>query len=82
MSLQRLAALCFAYRQNWIATIFPMEKSRNDTRIFKVPYVLALLKSVKAKRLNGFDYWLVERNGKQILLDNVRNEYRKFRASA
>ena len=50
--------------------------------LFDIHRLAATLKSVKAKRLNGFDYWLVEINGKQILLDNVRNEYRKFRASA
>lgn len=57
-------------------------KLEYDGNIYDIHTLAALLKSVKAKRLNGFDYWLVERNGKQILLDNVRNEYREFRASA
>ena len=57
-------------------------KLEYDGNIYDIHTLAALLKSVKAKRLNGFDYWLVERNGKQILLNNVRNEYREFRASA
>lgn len=41
----------------------------------------AMVRNVKAKRLNGFDYWCVERNGELVKLSNVREEYRAWRTS-
>ncbi|MBR5940094.1 MAG: hypothetical protein IKZ88_02455, partial [Neisseriaceae bacterium] len=69
-------------KTNFSSFLTASGKLEYDGNFYDIHTLAALLKSVKAKRLNGFDYWLVERNGKQILLDNVRNEYREFRASA
>lgn len=37
----------------------------------------AKLSNKKALRLNGFDYWYVERNNESISIDEIRNNYRK-----
>lgn len=37
----------------------------------------ALLSRRKAARLNGFDYWYVQRDNKNVLIDEIRNNYRK-----
>lgn len=37
----------------------------------------AIARGVKAKRLNGFDYWCVIRNGKVVSISDIREEYRK-----
>lgn len=37
----------------------------------------ALAKKVKAKRLNGFDYWHVIRNKKPVPISEIREDYRK-----
>lgn len=36
----------------------------------------AKLSNKKALRLNGFDYWCVKRNNKNISIDEIRNDYR------
>lgn len=36
----------------------------------------AKLSNRKALRLNGFDYWCVKRNNKNISIDEIRNDYR------
>lgn len=38
----------------------------------------ARVREVKADRLNGFDYWMVEREGKMVSISDVREEYRRF----
>ena len=37
----------------------------------------AILSNRNASRLNGFDYWYVERDNKNVLIDEIRNNYRK-----
>lgn len=37
----------------------------------------ALARGVKAKRINGFDYWCVLRNGEIVSIADIREEYRK-----
>ena len=37
----------------------------------------ALARNVKAKRLNGFDYWYVMRDTQLVPIDRIREEYRK-----
>ena len=40
----------------------------------------ARVRGVKANRLNGFDCWYVERDGKLVSIDDIRNEYRRDKA--
>lgn len=37
----------------------------------------ARVRGVKASRLNGFDCWYVERNGKLVSISDIREEYRR-----
>jgi site-specific DNA-methyltransferase (adenine-specific) len=37
----------------------------------------AILGNLKSDRVNGFDYWLVERDGKMVSISDVREKYRK-----
>lgn len=37
----------------------------------------AKLSNKKAPRVNGFDYWYVERNNENVSIDEIRNNYRK-----
>jgi len=37
----------------------------------------ARAKNSRAKRLNGFNYWCVKRNGNYVSIDEIRNEYRE-----
>ena len=37
----------------------------------------ARVRGVKASRLNGFDYWYVERDGKLVSISDIREEYRR-----
>ena len=39
----------------------------------------ARAKGLKAKRVNGFDYWYVERKGERKSIADIREEYRKFK---
>ena len=39
----------------------------------------ARVRGVKASRLNGFDYWYVERDGKLVSISDIREEYRRDR---
>lgn len=41
----------------------------------------AVARNVKAKRLNGFDYWYVIRDGKLISIKQIREEYRKMKVA-
>jgi len=36
----------------------------------------AIARNVKAKRLNGFDYWYVKRDEKLISISHIREDYR------
>jgi site-specific DNA-methyltransferase (adenine-specific) len=38
---------------------------------------IAEIKGTKAKRLNGWDYWMVERNGELISIDAIRKQFLK-----
>ena len=40
----------------------------------------AKVKGVKAKRLNGFDYWYVIRDGGPKSIADIRETYRKSKA--
>lgn len=39
---------------------------------------VARVKNVKAKRLNGFDYWYVKREEKIVSINKIREDYRKM----
>lgn len=57
-------------------------KLNYDGNIYDIHTLAATLKSVKAKRLNGFNYWLVERDGHLISLDHIRDTYRTFKVTS
>ena len=51
---------------------------RNDTaEIIDIHSAIAKIKGVKAERLNGWDYWQVNREGHLISIDNIRKKYLK-----
>ena len=37
----------------------------------------AIAKGLKAKRINGYDYWYVIREGRLTPIQDIREEYRK-----
>lgn len=39
----------------------------------------AMVKGSKSRRLNGFDVWYVLRDGKLVSIDDIREEYRRFK---
>lgn len=45
--------------------------------IYDMHTLAAKIKAVKATRLNGFDYWQVERAGQRVSIDDVRSQYRE-----
>lgn len=45
-------------------------------QIYDMHTLSARIKTVKAERLNGFDWWQVERNGLRVGIDNIRENYR------
>lgn len=45
--------------------------------IYDIHTLAAKLRRVKTQRLNGFLYWEVKREGKRVLLNQVRDEFRK-----
>ncbi|RDU58206.1 site-specific DNA-methyltransferase, partial [Helicobacter sp. MIT 14-3879] len=46
-------------------------------QIYDIHTLAAHLKNTKAKRLNGFMYWEAKRGESKILLNEIREEYRK-----
>lgn len=48
----------------------------NDT-IIDMHSCCAMVKKVKAKKLNGFNYWYVIRNGRVVPISIIREEYRR-----
>lgn len=48
-----------------------------EGKIYDIHTLAAQLKKAKAKRLNGFKYWEVKREDGRILLNNIREEYRR-----
>lgn len=47
-----------------------------QTQIYDMHTLSAKIKAVKAERLNGFDWWQVERNGVRVGIADVRENYR------
>lgn len=52
-------------------------KLEYKTEIIDMNTCAALALGRKAKRLNGFDYWYVVRNGELLRIKEIRNQYRK-----
>lgn len=48
-----------------------------QNEIYDMHTLAAKIKAVKASRVNGFDYWQVERNQQRVSIDDVRSQYRK-----
>ena len=51
-------------------------KLEYNGEIYDIHTLAATLKSVKAKRLNGFDYWFVKRDKNLVGIDKVRENFR------
>ena len=51
-------------------------KLKYNGEIYDMHSLAATLKSVKAKRLNGFDYWFVEREHNLIAINQIRENFR------
>ena len=49
-----------------------------NNQIMDMHSCAAIARGVKASRLNGFDYWYVERDGKRVSIAEVREQYRVF----
>jgi len=48
-----------------------------DDEVLDMHSCAARARGVKAKRLNGFDYWYVIRNNERISISDIREDYRK-----
>lgn len=64
-------------RNNDITILQKDAKLLFKNEILDMHTCVARAKGVKAKRLNGFDYWYVERNNELISIDKIRDKYRK-----
>ena len=60
-----------------VAVLCPDGKLNYNGQIMDMHSCAAAARGAKAKRLNGFDYWYVVRDGKLISISNIRDEYRK-----
>ena len=49
-------------------------------RVMDMHTCAAVARGVKAKRVNGFDYWYVKRGDKLVSIASVREQYRKTRS--
>lgn len=49
----------------------------NNEQILDMHTCVAMVKNAKAKRLNGFKYWFVERDNELVSIDSIRERYRK-----
>ncbi len=59
-----------------IAVLCKDGKLMYQDQILDMHTCVALAKGVKAKRLNGFDYWRVARGGKLVPISEIRENYR------
>ena len=64
-----------------IAKLLQNGKLSFENQILDIHTCAAIAKSSKAKRLNGFDYWCVIRNGKIIPISEIREQYRNQESS-
>lgn len=60
-----------------VATLERNGKLNYDGNIIDMHSCAALARKVKAKRLNGFDVWYVEREKKLVNIDVIRERYRE-----
>ena len=49
-----------------------------NNQILDMHSCAAMARGGKASRLNGFDYWYVERDGKRVSIAEIREQYRSF----
>ena len=64
-------------KKNDIAILQGDAKLLFNNEILDMHTCAAKAKGVKAKRVNGFDYWYVERNNELVSIDIIRERYRK-----
>ncbi len=69
-------SFCFRNGQK-IATLMKDGRLMYKGKPMDMHSCAAISREVKAKRLNGFDIWFVERNGELVSIATVREEYRK-----
>lgn len=60
-----------------VARLVASGKLFYNDREMDIHSVAALARGVKAKRLNGFDYWYVKRGATLVSISELREEYRK-----
>lgn len=66
----------FLRNTDFTAVLINDGKVNYDSNISDIHSLCAKLKGVKAKRLNGFDWWYVLRDNKKVLLRQVREKAR------
>lgn len=71
---------CFKGSDNY-AILIEKGKLMYENKEFSMHELAAKFSNRAAERLNGFDYWYVERDNNRVLISRVREEYRKFKAS-
>ncbi|HOH91953.1 MAG TPA: hypothetical protein PK791_01150, partial [Anaerolineaceae bacterium] len=59
-----------------IATLCSDGKLNYQDKKIDMHTLAAIARNVKAKRLNGFDYWYVKRDEKLISISHIREDYR------
>lgn len=59
------------------ATLEKNGKLNIDGNIVDMHTGAAIMGNLKSDRVNGFDYWFVERDDKRVSISNVREKYRK-----
>lgn len=60
-----------------VAKLLENGKLKYNNTVMDMHSCCALAKGVKAKRLNGFDYWYVIRNGSLVSISEIREDFRK-----
>mgnify|MGYP003376903034 FL=1 len=70
----------FSFRDGvQVATLCEDGKLLYHGQVFDMHSCAAVARRVKAKRLNGFDYWYVRRDGQLVSIASIRDAYRKSR---